>query len=198
MNIIMLLKPKCDVSFLYDDNTLRQGLEKLRYHGYTAIPVITRDGSYAGTVTEGDFLWHMLKRDSFEIREQEDFFVRDILKKGWNPSVKITTTMEELLLKVMDQNFVPVTDDRDAFMGIVTRRDVLKHFYQLQSSSRRSRKLKNSRPSFLWEGRHHFFVQDANGTSSTVVSSMSSGPKAGSTGKRSIILAIYCWMSNTS
>ena len=101
MNIIMLLKPKCDVSFLYDDNTLRQGLEKLRYHGYTAIPVITRDGSYAGTVTEGDFLWHMLKRDSFEIREQEDFFVRDILKKGWNPSVKITTKMEELLLKVM-------------------------------------------------------------------------------------------------
>ena len=132
MNIIMLLKPKCDVSFLYDDNTLRQGLEKLRYHGYTAIPVITRDGSYAGTVTEGDFLWHMLKRDSFEIRQQEDFFVRDILKKGWNPSVKITTTMEELLLKVMDQNFVPVTDDRGAFMGIVTRRDVLKHFYQLQ------------------------------------------------------------------
>lgn len=132
MNIIMLLKPKCDVSFLYDDNTLRQGLEKLRYHGYTAIPVITRDGSYAGTVTEGDFLWHMLKRDTFEIKQQEEFFVRDILKKSWNPSVKITTTMEELLLKVMDQNFVPVTDDRGAFAGIVTRRDVLKYFYHLQ------------------------------------------------------------------
>lgn len=138
MNIIMLLKPKCDVSFLYDDNTLRQGLEKMRYHGYTAIPVITRDGSYAGTVTEGDFLWQMLRRDSFDIREQEEFTVRDILKKGWNPSVKITTTMEELLLKVMDQNFVPVTDDRGAFMGIVTRRDVLKHFYQQQTQLEQS------------------------------------------------------------
>ena len=60
MNIAYFLLPKSRVAYLYDDYTFRQGLEKMRHHGYTAIPVITRDGRYAGTVSEGDFLWQLL------------------------------------------------------------------------------------------------------------------------------------------
>ena len=56
MNIAYFIHPKQDVATLYDDCTLRQGLEKMRHHGYTAIPVVTRDNKYVGTVTEGDFL----------------------------------------------------------------------------------------------------------------------------------------------
>ena len=132
MNIVMLLKPKCDVAFLYEDNTLRQGLEKMRYHGYTAIPVIARDGTYVGTVSEGDFLWSVLDNGGQSLKDEEKFTVHNILKAGWNPAVRVNITMHALLLKVMDQNFVPVTDDRGSFMGIVTRRDVLKYFYQNQ------------------------------------------------------------------
>ena len=43
MNVISLLTPKAQVAYLYDDFTVRQGLEKLRAHGYTAIPVLARD-----------------------------------------------------------------------------------------------------------------------------------------------------------
>ena len=32
-------------------------------------------------------------------------------------------------MRVMDQNFVPVVDDRNFFMGIITRKDVLKYYY---------------------------------------------------------------------
>ena len=53
MNVISLLTPKASVAWLYEDFTLRQGLEKLRHHGYTAIPVLARDGRYVGTVSEG-------------------------------------------------------------------------------------------------------------------------------------------------
>ena len=52
MNVIMLLKHKDSLKYIYEDNTLRQGLEKMRAHSYTAIPVITRDGKYVGTVSE--------------------------------------------------------------------------------------------------------------------------------------------------
>ena len=62
MNIIHLLKIKSDVAYIYESNTLRQGLEKMKRYGYTAIPVITKDGDYAGTVTEGDFLWHIIEK----------------------------------------------------------------------------------------------------------------------------------------
>ena len=43
MNVIMLLKHKDSLKYIYEDNTLRQGLEKMRAHGYTAIPVISKE-----------------------------------------------------------------------------------------------------------------------------------------------------------
>lgn len=60
MNILFLLKPKCNVAYLNQSDTIRQGLEKMRHHGYTAIPVIDDNGIYVGTITEGDFLWNIL------------------------------------------------------------------------------------------------------------------------------------------
>ena len=48
MNVISLLTPKAQVAYLYDDFTVRQGLEKLRAHGYTAIPVLARGYYFFG------------------------------------------------------------------------------------------------------------------------------------------------------
>ena len=72
MNILYLLRIKSDVSYVYDNNTLRQGLERMKLKGYTAIPVITRDGDYVGTVSEGDFLWHIIEHGQGNMRAQED------------------------------------------------------------------------------------------------------------------------------
>ena len=52
------------MAYLYEDVTVRQALEKMKYYQYTAIPVIDREGlRISGTVTEGDFLWGMLERN---------------------------------------------------------------------------------------------------------------------------------------
>lgn len=130
MNILFLLRIKNDVSYIYDDNTLRQGLEKMKSHGYTAIPVITREGDYVGTISEGDFLWHIIKYGRGSIKDQEDYYVRDIIRKDYMRPVKVSATVEELLESAMNQNFVPVVDDRNKFIGIVTRRDIIKYFIE--------------------------------------------------------------------
>ena len=128
MNVLMLLKPKETVKYLYDTNTLRQGLEKMRAHGYTAIPVISEDGKYVGTVSEGDFLYYILDARNSAIKEKEQHRVTDILRKNFNPAVKINVSMDEVLNRALTQNFVPVTDDLGTFIGIVTRQDIMKHF----------------------------------------------------------------------
>jgi len=130
-NILFLLTPKASVEFLLDSSTLRQGLEKIKYHRYAAIPVISEDGVYIGTVSEGDFLWHMMDSSDYSVKSQENSLISDIIRKGWNPAVKIDTTMGELLLRIMEQNFVPVIDDRDKFVGIITRKDIIKYYYNL-------------------------------------------------------------------
>lgn len=134
MNVLMLLKPKSEVAFLLDTYTMRQGLEKMRIHGYTAIPVISRDGLYVGTVSEGDFLWHIIHKsgdrgsDSCDMRKCEEYHVREIIRESWNPAVTVDVTMEELFERAMNQNFIPVTDDRGYFIGIVTRKDIIARF----------------------------------------------------------------------
>ena len=140
MNIAYFLLPKNRVAYLYDDYTFRQGLEKMRYHGYTAIPVISRSGKYVGTVSEGDFLWQILSNDaeSRQIRSMKDLeqlHIRDLLRGNNYPPVRITVSMEELLSNAMNQNFIPVVDDLGNFTGIVTRKDIIRYFAEQKDES---------------------------------------------------------------
>ena len=129
MNILQLLKPKACTDYIYDDYTARQALEKMRYNGFTAIPVINRDGGYVKTVAEGDFLWFMLQNGVSDPKELEDFSVKQIPKRVNMEPVYVYSTIEDLILLSMNQNFVPVIDDRKVFIGIVTRRDILQYCY---------------------------------------------------------------------
>ncbi len=54
--------------------------------------------------------------------------MRDLLRKDFNPAVKIDVQMDELLNRAMNQNFIPVIDDLGTFIGIVTRQDILRYF----------------------------------------------------------------------
>lgn len=138
MNIAYFLIPKSSAAYLYDDYTFRQGLEKMKHHGYTAIPVITRKGRYVGTVSEGDFLWRILDAPSspdreFSMKDMEKLHIRDILQTT-RPPVRITATMEDLLAGAMNQNFVPVVDDLGNLTGIVTRKDIIRYFAEPKES----------------------------------------------------------------
>ena len=125
MNVAFFLIPKSQTAFIEDDDTFRQGLEKMRYHGYTAIPVVDKAGKYVGTLTAGDFLWHIIDIGGASMEECEELHIANILKPDRNPPVKITARVEELTEGLLTHNFLPVTDDSGAFIGIVTRQRVI-------------------------------------------------------------------------
>ena len=132
MSIASFLLPKAEVAYLRDDMTLKQGLEKLRESGYTAIPVIDAEDRYVGVISEGDFLWNILERnehlEDMTLKRVGHMAVRDILQNGKVQPACIDTAMVTLIEQAMKQNFVPVIDDRNVFIGIVTRRDIIKYF----------------------------------------------------------------------
>ncbi len=125
MNIAMLLNPKCDIAYLENDDSIRQGLEKFKKYGYTAIPVISKDGSYYGIIRDKDFLLHLLKNNNFCIQEYEDDRIKSLIQYGKNPPVNINASLEELMTRICDWNFVPVVDSRNLFVGIITRKTVI-------------------------------------------------------------------------
>ncbi len=135
MNVAFFLIPKAETAFLYEDDTLRQALEKMHYHGYTAIPVLSREGKYISTVSEGDFLWYLVQGEGGElyptdIRDLQNLPLTEVLRTDRNPPIRITDTMENLLVRSLNQNFIPVTDDRDIYIGLITRRDIIQYFYE--------------------------------------------------------------------
>ena len=122
---VVLLTPKSDLMTLKDSMTIRQALEKMRHASYTAMAVLDDRGHYVGTVNEGDFLWYLLNTGQTQTKELEDDPLRSILRMSWNPSISGDEPVTSVLERVMDQNFVPVVDDRGMFMGIITRKSVI-------------------------------------------------------------------------
>ena len=126
MNLLFFLTPKCDVCVLESDYTLRQAVEKLNAAGRSAVPVIDEEGHYCGTASEGDLLRAVLKEDTQ--KDWEHVRLMDIIRPEFNPPVNAFASIEDLLQRASEQNFVPVVDDRGMFIGIVTRKAILQHF----------------------------------------------------------------------
>lgn len=138
MNIISMIMPKMQVAYIYSDNTIRQGLEKFRAHSYTAIPVLTRDNQYYGTVTEGDFLRSLIDSGSNSMKDKEKMLISDIIRPEFNPCVHVNITMKELFERSINQSFIPVVDDREFFVGIVTRQKIIRYFLDEYSKNSKS------------------------------------------------------------
>lgn len=130
MNLLFFLTPKGKVAYIYDDFTLRQTLEKMEYHRYSAVPILTREGKYVGTITEGDLLWAIKNRYSLNFKEAENTPILEIPRRMDNLPVSADTEIEDLIVKALNQNFVPVTDDRGIFIGLITRKDIMRYFAQ--------------------------------------------------------------------
>lgn len=129
-NILFFLTPKAMCAYLYDDFTLRQALEKMETAGYAALPILNKRGEYRGTLTEGDLLWAVKNMCYMDMRQAEAHRIMEISHRKDNIPVRVTTTMHELVDRASTQNFVPVVDDKDAFIGIITRRSIIKYCSQ--------------------------------------------------------------------
>lgn len=130
MNVLFFLTPKNKVEYLYDDYSMRQALEKMQYHHFSAIPLLNRNGEYVGTISEGDLLWKIKEKGYFDLLSSEDILITDIKRHRDILPIKIDSQMDSLLSLVISQNFVPVIDDYNKFIGIITRKDVITYCYK--------------------------------------------------------------------
>ena len=124
-NILFFLTPKAMCQVVYDDFTVRQALEKMESSGYTALPILNKRGEYRGTLSEGDGLWAMKNMCNMDLRIAESRRIMEISRRKDNIPVRVTTTMRDLVERSVSQNFVPVVDDKDTFIGLITRKAII-------------------------------------------------------------------------
>ena len=129
-NILFFLTPKAMCHFVYDDFTIRQALEKMEAVGFAALPILNRRGEYRGTLTEGDLLWALKNMCYMDMRQAEAHHIMTIAHRKDNVPVRVNTDMQELVERARTQNFVPVVDDKDAFIGIIPRSVIVKYCHE--------------------------------------------------------------------
>ncbi len=128
MNVAFFLTPKADVAWVRTTSTLRQAIERMEHHRYTAVPLLSPEGRYSGTLTEGDLLWFMKQHPTLRFEDTEYIPLETVSRRLDLRPIHVDAEVEQLLSLILDQNFVPVVDDREVFIGIVRRRAVLAHF----------------------------------------------------------------------
>jgi CBS domain-containing protein len=126
-NILFFLTPKAMCAFLYDDYTMRQALEKMESAGYVTLPILNKRGEYRGTLSEGDLLWGLKNLCYMDMRQAEAHRIMTIAHRRDYQPVRVTASMQDLVERAKNQNFVPVVDDFGSFIGIVTRSAIIKY-----------------------------------------------------------------------
>ena len=132
MNILFFLTPKSDVAYIFEDETLRQTVEKMEHRKFSCIPILNKEGKYTGTISEGDLLWgiKLLNINSTDLKEMENVSIMAILRRATYKPVHADADMEDLLDRAINQNYVPVVDDKGSFIGIITRKEIIKYCYK--------------------------------------------------------------------
>lgn len=125
-NILFFLTPKALCAYLQDDYSIRQALERMEAAGFAALPILNKRGEYRGVLTEGDLLWAIKNLCYMDMRQAEAHRIMEIPRKKDHVPVKVTTNMHALVERAITQNFVPVVDDKDAFIGLVTRGAIIR------------------------------------------------------------------------
>ena len=134
MNVVRIMHPAVNTATLRSTASVRQGLETLRHYGYTSIPVVDEEGRYVGCITEGDFLWYLVRERVTDWRELERRPIADLIRKDFCRALEITAGYEQIMELILQQNFIPIVDARGCLCGIVTRRAVMA-FLEQQSKS---------------------------------------------------------------
>ena len=132
MNILFFLTPKSDVAYIFEDETLRQTVEKMEHRKFSCIPILNKEGKYTGTISEGDLLWGIkrLNINITDLKQMEDVSIMAIPRRATYKPVHADADMENLLDRDINQNYVPVIDDKGSFIGIITRKEIIKYCYK--------------------------------------------------------------------
>lgn len=116
--------PSKDLAIVVDTHNMDHVLLLITSNGYSRIPVITKDKYYVGTISISDIMRYQA---DYELAEWElsqtdiALAVNDKIE-----TVLTTAPLTEVMHKLVDNPFLPVLDTKGYFLGIITRKSILK------------------------------------------------------------------------
>lgn len=123
------LTPMANLAIFIDTHNTDHAMLLLANNGFSRVPVITKDKHYVGTISASDIVRYQADNQI----DDTTFAQMDIslMVNTRIPVVLPTASLTELMHKLVDASFLPVVTHEGLFLGIVTRKSVLKSINRL-------------------------------------------------------------------
>ncbi|MCY9807333.1 CBS domain-containing protein [Lentilactobacillus senioris] len=113
------------VATVNENNNLQHVFLVLTKIKYSKIPVLDNDNHFKGLISLAMITDQMLNNDGIDGHRLENILVKDVMQTDVH-AIYERENLEVILRYLVDENFLPYIDEDDVFMGIITRREILK------------------------------------------------------------------------
>lgn len=134
MDMMHYFTPKSNTFYICADCHVRQALETFARHKFSVVPVVESDGTFISTISEGDLLRYIHTVPDLCITDETDVPIAQIEKYRPYRALNLRASMETILRLSLDQNFIPLVDDRNCYIGILKRKAIIEYLYRTNSN----------------------------------------------------------------
>lgn len=148
MNLSFYLLPKSEVAYVNRTDTVDKAIKVIRKSGFQSVPVINAKGEYVSVISAGDFLMNLTEDYHCDLELMKRLKVESMRIKRPYHAVSIDEDISEVYEYIVSQNFIPVVDGRDVFIGIITRREILQALLKMKKEYEHHLKLEHNKNVF--------------------------------------------------
>lgn len=128
--ILDFLTPKSKTFYIEGDPTIRQVVEKFDAHKFSVVAILDENGRFISTISEGDILRYIKNIKNFNLMIAESVRISDVERYRPYKALSINTSLDEVIKLSLEQNFIPVVDDRNMYIGIIKRKTIIDYLLE--------------------------------------------------------------------
>ncbi|MGT2715522.1 cyclic-di-AMP-binding protein CbpB [Streptococcus respiraculi] len=117
------LTPANKLAVIIDTHNIDHAKLLLSHMTYSRVPVVTEDNQFVGTIGLREIVKYQFENELTDDQLHMDISL--IVKKDV-ATVGASYHLEEVMRKLVDQAFLPVVGEQGEFLGIITRKSILK------------------------------------------------------------------------
>ncbi len=113
------------VAILQEDHTLEHAMLVLTNVRYSLIPVLNKENKIVGLISLAMILQKITGVEQIHMNQLGKYKVREVMRTEF-PIIHQDTQVEDVLNELVDESFICIGNEENEFVGIVTRKELLK------------------------------------------------------------------------
>ena len=113
------------VAILQEDHTLEHAMLVLTNVRYSLIPVLNKENKIVGLISLAMILHKITGVEQIHMNQLWKYKVREVMRTEF-PIIHQDTQVEDVLNELVDESFICIGNEENEFVGIVTRKELLK------------------------------------------------------------------------